>query len=91
MPQVAFAVAGVGLFFVEGLAEGGEFFLLAVVGVVVEEGFVEVFAEGVDFDLELDHVDGVGGFKGDNKNSLPVGLDKLLQVVVVAFGIGFFE
>ena len=89
--QMAFAVRGVFLFFVEGLAEGGEFLFLAVVGVVVEEGFVEVFGEGVYLDFKLDHVDGVDGFEGDNKNSLSVGLDELLQIVVIALRIGFFE
>ena len=87
---MALVVRGVLLLFLEGLAEGGELLLLGII-VVVEQGLVEVLAKGVDFHFELDHVGGLFSFEGDNKNSLSIWLDKLLQMVVVAFGIGFFE
>ena len=74
------------------LGEGVELVILtSVVAIVVEESLVEVLTEGVHLDVELDHVGGVVGLKGDYENSLAIGFDELGDVVFIAFGVGFFE
>ena len=76
----------------DGFGDGGELVLVLFVIVVIEVFFDVVFDEtGVDFDIKLDHIRSVVGFEWDDKKGFSVGLDGLLEIVLVAVGIGIFE
>ena len=87
--------AGV-LLFVEGFLEGCKLDA-GLLGLFVEIvlAIVGLLVGGVDDHVELDHIHGVLGLHGHDKNRVAIGLLEALQIVLIAFGIevpeGFAE
>ena len=89
MFEHTFGMRCVLLFLFHGFTQGGELVLLRFL--IVEEGLVKILTQSVDFHLKFDHIGRVIRLERNHKNGFTIGLYYFLNVVGIAFRIGFFE